>query len=186
MPRDVGTWPGCVGRSGQPQAGCGPWNPADSWSPSLLGLVVKSRGGCFHSVVLCGGAACLTSSILWDGAGEVWGHVVVGLLRPCASYAWGVSHKGSQWSCGHGVRCWAGQGLRGDISSRQGWHVLTLEPKDVVGMIHSDIWGQLAESWVRWAGAGVATLGATSAFFLGTHSSCFQWWGQGLLMGKAK
>lgn len=36
----------------------------------------------------------------------------------------------------------------------------------MVGMIHSDIWGQLAKSWVRWAGAG-----ATSAFFLGTWSS---------------
>lgn len=48
--------------------------------------------------------------------------------------------------------------------------MLTLEPKDAVGMIHSDIWGQMAKSWVRWAGAGGAALGATSAFSPGTWS----------------
>lgn len=84
------------------------------------------------------------------------------------------------------VRCWVGQGLRGDISSRQGWHMLTLEPKDVVGMIHSDIWGQLAESWVRWAEAGVATLGATSAFFLGTHSPLLPVVGARVTHGKGR
>lgn len=54
--------------------------------------------------------------------------------------------------------------------------MLTLEPKDVVGMIHSDIWGQMAKSWVRWAGAGGAALGATSAFSPGTRGRWLRRW----------
>ena len=66
------------------------------------------------------------------------------------------------------------------------------KPRDVVGMIHRDIWGQLAKSWVRWAGADGAALGATSAFFLRTWNSGRWlrpprlWEGPGLLKGRAE
>lgn len=123
------------------------------------------------SIVLSGdrGTATLTSSLFWGVADKVLGACSCGVARALYLLIQGCL-RGSQWSCGHVVRCWAGQRLWGDIPGRQGWHILTLEPRDVVGMIHSDIWGQLAKSWVRWAGAGGTALEATSTFFLGTWS----------------
>lgn len=56
-------------------------------------LVVESRGGYLHLVGLCLRLwdCLLDQLLLWGGADEVCGHVVVGLLRPCASHL-GVSH----------------------------------------------------------------------------------------------
>lgn len=122
------------------------WGGQDSPKQGAEAGVLLSAGPlpCWGQVEISSLSACdrgavsLTSPLLWGGADEACRHVAGGSLRPRASPPWGVSHRGSQCSCGHAVRCWAGQRLWVDIPSRQGWHRLTLEPRDVVGMIHTE------------------------------------------------
>lgn len=150
-----------------PKQGVAAGSPAFSWtlSPWGLGLEVKGKRVSFCRLQprLC----LLYWSLLWGGPDEVWRMELCGHSDPMSPVS-----GGSWWGCGPVVRGWAGLGRGRGMpfpTSRPGT-CCPWRSGDVVSVIHSDIWDQLAKSWKgekgrnRWGCSR-----ATSAFFLGTR-----------------
>lgn len=128
-------------------------NPAFSWTPSPLGLRLVRKRESDVSLLLAevlppGPAAFSGVGQMECGGIELW--CLSGPVPPISEVL-PEDPKGvvAMWS-----EAGPGRGCGAPFPVGRAGTCCPWKPGDVVGMIHSDIWGQLAKSWVRWAGTG--------------------------------